>query len=183
MSRERWIFSWHTLKLTNKEESPWSSFLNWTKKTKKGCIKFKKFRDWTLYHVARATVVVLAQRSLARWSSDIKLYQAVFLKKEWIMYCIIQSLGRRRGCKMISIPIWRLDCYNQQEKAWYLVNSICLRRRQWESAVENQELLNRHLSSYCEQFQCFLFKQGRRGFIFVGGLGRLFLRRFQGIFS
>ena len=85
------------------------------------------------------------------------------------MYCIIQSLGRRRGCKMISISIWRLDCYNQQEKAWYLVNSICLRRRQWESAVENQELLNRHLSSYCEQFQCFLFKQGRRALFLLEG--------------
>lgn len=33
------------------------------------------------------------------------------------MYCIIESLGRRRGCKMISISILKLDYYNQQEKA------------------------------------------------------------------
>ena len=49
--------------------------------------------------------------------------------------------------------------------------------------VENQELLNRHLSSYCEQFQCFLFKQGRKWLYFCWRDRRTFLEKISGNFQ
>ena len=49
--------------------------------------------------------------------------------------------------------------------------------------VENQELLNRHLSSYCEQFQCFLFKQGRKWLYFCWMDRKTFLEKISGNFQ